>query len=289
MDILTVFERFPTHEACIDHLELVRWGDSPECPYCGKHDVAPKADGDRVGRWNCHNCGSSFNVLAGTIFQGTHTPLQKWFLAISLMLNAKKSLSSCQLARDTGLDQSTALRIQRKIRQNMVTDSALLTGIVEADETYIGGKPRKGANAKPKGKNPTGRGTKKLPVVGAVERNGTVHAEPSPRVTAKTLKAFLMRRVSPDALLMTDAFRGYSRMGDWIRHATIDHAKGYAEGIIHVNSIESFWALLKRALFGSHHHYTVKHAAEYIAEACYKYNIRRNDNPFGDFIQAAVA
>ena len=98
-----------------------------------------------------------------------------------------------------------------------------------------------------------------------------------------------MRRVSPDALLMTDQFRAYARMGDWIRHATIDHSKRYADGIVHVNSIEGFWALLKRALFGSHHHYTVKYAAQYIAEACYKYNIRRNDNPFGDFIQAAMA
>ena len=289
MDIISIFHRFPTHESCIDHLETVRWGDAPECPYCGKTDVAPKMDGERVGRWNCHACKSSFNVLAGTIFQGTHTPLQKWFLAISLVLNAKKSLSSCQLARDLDLDQSTAYRMAMKIRHNMVSDGALLTGIVEADETYIGGKPRKGANAKPKGKNPPGRGTKKLPVVGAVERNGKVIAEPSPRVTAKTLKAFLMRRISPDSLLMTDQFRGYSRMGDWIRHATIDHTQGYVDGIIHVNSIEGFWALLKRALFGSHHHYTVKHAAIYIAEACYKYNVRRNKNAFGDFLQAAMA
>ena len=289
MDIIQVFQRYPTHEACIDHLETVKWNGTPYCPYCNKTDVAPKADGERIGRWNCHTCKSSFNVLSGTIFQGTHTPLQKWFLAVSLVLNAKKSLSSCQLARDLDLDQSTAYRMAMKIRRNMVTDGDLLTGIVEADETYIGGKPRKGANAKPKGKNPPGRGTKKLPVIGVAERNGTVHAEPSKSVTAKSLKAFLTRRVSPDALLMTDEYRGYSRMGDWIRHATIDHTQGYVDGIIHVNSIEGFWALLKRALFGSHHHYTVKHAASYIAEACYKYNIRRNDNPFGDFIQAAMA
>ena len=289
MDIISIFHRFPTHESCIEHLETVRWGSDPECPFCQSKQVGRKHDGERVGRWNCHKCHNSYNVLHSTIFQGTKVPLQKWFLGLSILLNAKKSVSSCQLARDLDMHQQTAYRMAMKIRNGMVSDSALLTGIVEADETYIGGKPRKGANARPKGKNPTGRGTKKLPVVGAIERNGTVHAEPSPRVTAKTLKAFLMRRVSPDALLMTDQFLGYSRMGDWIRHATIDHTQGYVDGIVHVNSMEGFWALLKRALFGSHHHYTVKHAAIYIAEACYKYNVRRNENAFGDFLQAAMA
>ena len=114
-------------------------------------------------------------------------------------------------------------------------------------------------------------------------------AQPSPRVTARTLKAFLMRRVSSDALLMTDQLPAYGRMGDWIRHATVDHGKCYVEGITHVNTIEGFWALLKRALVGQHHHYTTRHAAAYVAEACYKYNIRRNETAFGDFIQATVS
>ena len=289
MDIIKVFQRFPDHESCIEHLEKVRWADDPECPFCQSKQVARKADSERVGRWNCHACHNSYNVMHGTIFQGTKVPLQKWFLAISIVLNAKKSLSSCQLARDLDLVQSTAWRLAMKIRNGMVADSALLTGIVEADETYIGGKPRKGNNTRPIGKNPRGRGTKKLPVLGVAERNGKVAAQPSPRVTARTLKAFLMRRVSSDALLMTDQLPAYGRMGDWIRHATVDHGKCYVEGITHVNTIEGFWALLKRALFGSHHHYTVRHAAAYVAEACYKYNIRRNENAFGDFIQATVA
>lgn len=289
MDIIKVFQRYPTHESCIAHLEKVRWGNDPECPFCQSKHVARKSETGRIGRWNCHDCHNSYNVLHGTILQGTKVPLQKWFLAISIVLNAKKSLSSCQLARDLDLVQSTAWRLAMKIRGGMVEDGTLLTGIVEADETYLGGKPRKGANAKPKGKNPRGRGTKKLPVVGAVERNGKVRAAPAPLVTAKTLKAFLQQRISPDALLFTDQYPGYARVGDWIRHATIDHTQGYVDGIVHVNSIEGFWALLKRALFGSHHYYTVEHAASYIAEACYKYNVRRSETPFNDFMQAAMA
>ena len=96
MDLIKVFQRFPDHEACLEHLERVRWGDTPACPYCGGVNVARKADGHRVGRWNCHACKSSFNVLAKTIFQKTKIDLQKWFLALSIVLNAKKSVSSYQ-------------------------------------------------------------------------------------------------------------------------------------------------------------------------------------------------
>ena len=96
MDLVTVFERFPTQEHCIEHLEKARWGDNPVCPFCSSDKVARKHENDRVGRWNCHKCHNSYNVLAGTIFKATRIPLQKWFLAISILLNAKKSVSSCQ-------------------------------------------------------------------------------------------------------------------------------------------------------------------------------------------------
>ena len=97
MNLISIFELFPDQQACIDHLEVIRWGKEPHCPHCGSSLVARKKENDRVGRWNCHDCSNSFNVLRGTIFQGTQLPLQKWFLAIALMVNAKKSISSCQL------------------------------------------------------------------------------------------------------------------------------------------------------------------------------------------------
>ena len=172
MDLIRVFQRFPDHESCIEHLEKVRWGDNPACPYCGGLNVARKAENYRVGRWNCHDCKSSFNVLAKTIFQKTKIDLQKWFLAISIVLNAKKSISSHQLARDLDLNQKTAWYLVMRIRRAMVDEGALLSGIVEMDEAYVGGKPRR-ANVWAESKAaPSGRGTNKLPIVGAVERGG---------------------------------------------------------------------------------------------------------------------
>lgn len=144
MNLITIFHRFPDQEACIEHLERIRFGNEPFCPHCGSLDVARKAERHRIGRWNCHDCKSSFNVLSKTVMQKTKVPLQKWFLAIGLIVNAKKSISSHQLARDLDLNQKTALFMQERIRASMASeDKRLLHGIVEADETYVGGKPRK--------------------------------------------------------------------------------------------------------------------------------------------------
>lgn len=290
MDIVTVFERFPTQQHCIDHLEKARWNGEPTCPFCGSDNVARKRENDRVGRWNCHKCHNSYNVLTGTIFKGTRMPLQKWFLAISILLNAKKSVSSYQLGRDLNINQPTAYRMGMQIRKAMVDDAVFLNGIVEADETYIGGKPR--GNRKDDDKDPPkrGRGTKKQPVIGALARGGKVVARPSDKVNGKTLKAFLGKFVDgDDSVLVTDEFTGYNRMGEWVPHFTINHAVAYAQGLIHTNTIEGFWSLVKRAIFGQHHHYSKGHAAAYIVEACYKYNNRNNANTFDQFLAGTVA
>ncbi len=149
MNLLAIFTRFPDQEACIEHLETLRWGDGPHCPHCGSTSVAVKADQYRVGRWNCHGCKSSFNALSGTIFEKTKIPLQKWFMAIGLVVNAKKSLSSCQLARDLDITQQSAWYMLKRIRAEMASKQSeiLLQGVVEADETYLGGKPRKRNNS----------------------------------------------------------------------------------------------------------------------------------------------
>lgn len=288
MDLFRIFRQFPDHESCIEHLESVRWGDEPHCPHCNSSHVARKADGNRVGRWNCHNCKASFNVLSGTIFQKTKIPLQKWFLGIALILNAKKSLSSCQLARDLDLNQKSAWYMKMRIREAMVEDSGeFLNGIVEADEAFLStdGSRKHDDDDPPK----RGRGTKQLPVIGAVARGGKVVAQPSPKVTAKSLSKFLKRHVDgDDSVLVTDQLPAYNRMGKWVPHFTINHAVRYVEGLIHTNTIEGFWSLVKRALYGQHHHYSREHAAAYIIESCYKYNIRKSANPFADFIRGAV-
>ena len=266
----------------------LRWHHTPACPLCGSVTVARKADGDRIGRWNCHGCKSSFNVLSGTIFQKTKVPLQKWFLAISLVLNAKKSLSSYQLARDLDLNQKTAWYLAMRVREAMVEEGELLTGIVEADEAYIGGKPRKRNRRDDDKPNTRGRGTDKLPIIGAVERGGKVVAQPSMRVNAAVLTEFLNRNVDPSALLVTDTWIGYSQMRRLMRHVTVDHSAMYADGLTHTNTIEGFWSLLKRAWYGTHHHYSKGFAIAYAIEACFKYNVRNDANPFESFIQGTM-
>jgi len=286
MDLIQILRRFPDDAACMRHLEDVRWGDDPRCPYCGGVSVARKVEGERVRRWNCHECKASFNVLAKTIFSKTHTPLPKWFLAIALVLNAKKSLSSYQLGRDLDLPQKTAYNMLMKIRSAMTDESELLSGIIEADEVYVGGKPRKRNKRDGDEDAPPGRGTRKLPVIGVVERGGKARAQPSPRVTQANLTEFIGRTVSrDDSILITDQFIGYNRVGQTMKHLKVDHSQRYVDGWKHVNTMESFWALLKRAWWGAHHHYSRTHAHAYVTEACYKYNIRKLPNAFQIFIQ----
>lgn len=287
MDLITVCQKFPNQEACITHLESLRWAEGAVCPLCGSDRVARQQDGHRVGRWKCYGCKSSFNVLSGTIFQGTKIPLQKWFVAIAILLNAKKSVSSLQLARDLDMNQKSAWYMAMRIRQAMVDEDAFLYGIVEADETFVStdGSRNRDDDDPPR----RGRGTKKLPVVGAVARGGKVVAKPSPKVTAKTLQAFLGRHVDcRNSVLITDEFPAYRSMNRWMPHETINHTLAYVEGLIHTQTIEGFWSLVKRAIYGQHHHYSREHAAAYIVEACFKYNNRNAVSPFDSFLRGAV-
>ena len=290
MNLLAIFSRYPDQEACIEHLENVRWRGEPHCPHCDSPRVARKTDGERVGRWNCHACHRSFNVLSGTIMSKTKIPLQKWFLAIGLMVNAKKSLSSHQLARDLELTQPTALYMQVRIRAQMGSAQAgLLHGIVEVDETYVGGRPRHASPTSPRN-NPRGRGTSKTPVIGAVERGGRVVAQVAKDLTGKGVLRFIKASVDPyGSLLVTDEYRAYNAVRRDFRHAIIDHSKAYSDGLVHTNTIEGVWSLLKRAWYGSHHHYTKRYAPLYVAEACFKYNQRDNDNTFGAFVRGCFA
>jgi len=291
MNLIAIFTRYPDQEACIEHLEKVRWGDDPVCPHCGGTHVNRKQENKLVGRWNCYECGSSFNVLSGTIFEKTKVPLQKWFFAIGLVLNAKKSLSSYQLARDLEMNQKTALFMQQRIRASMLEgQDELLQGVVEADETYVGGKPRKTKTKDKDMPNKRGRGTKKTPVIGAVERGGKVVAKVAENLTAKGILGFLKDNIDPQGtLLITDEYRAYDEASGLFQHATINHSECYADGDTHTNTIEGFWSLLKRAYYGSHHHYTKKWMPLYVAEACWKYNQRKNSNTFATFMQGCFA
>lgn len=288
MNLLAIFSRFPDQDACLEHLEAVRWGDAPHCPKCGSLKVARKADGARKGRWNCHDCHASFNVLSGTIFEKTRLPLQKWFLALGLVINAKKSLSSHQLARDLELNQKSAWYMQQRIRAQMASEQGpLLHGIVEADEAYIGGKPRKANKKEDRKPAKRGRGAEnKIKVLGAVERGGKVAAQVMSRLRGRDIVRFLRKTVDPaGSVLITDEYSAYNAVRPLMAHAVINHSVAYADGETHTNTIEGFWSLLKRAWYGSHHKYTEQWSPLFVAEQAWKYNERSNNHAFADFMR----
>ena len=223
MDLVKIMETFPTQEDCIAYLERLRWHGSPECPQCESTHVRRRNEHaiGRIGRYNCHECKSTFKVTHGTLFQGTKIPLQKWFLAISLMANAKKSLSSCQLSRDLGLKQKTCWRMMMSIRAEMGKDNVLLQGIVEADETYIGGKRKKDYDKEVGESRKRGRGTAKDVVLGAVARGGKVVAELVENVKGSTIAEFIKKFVKTnEAELYTDQYKGYNEIGKQMKHET---------------------------------------------------------------------
>ena len=282
MNLIEVMERFPDQESCIEHLERIRWQGKPVCPHCGSVVVRKKEDGvGRVGRYHCHDCGASFKVTCGTVFHGTKIPLQKFFMAIALVTNAKKSLSSYQLARDLDLKQKAAWYLLTRIRAEMAnkTNPITLRGIIEADETYIGGKPRKHGKYKDKEPAKRGRGTKKTPVIGAIERGGKVVAQVAKGLTGRAILEFIRSAVNmKDSELITDEFTAYRTVAQHMKHSVVNHNEGqYVEGDAHTNTIEGFWSLLKRAWYGSHHQYSTAYTPLYVAEGCYKYNYRKMD------------
>ena len=294
MNLIAIMNRFPDQKSCIAYLEKIHWNDKPYCPRrgCQSDRVARKTIRGKTGEWNCHQCKSTFNVLTGTMFQGTRVELQKWFLAISLIANAKKSLSSHQLARDLDLTQTTALYMQQRIRAEMGrnTPSALLQGIIEADECYIGGKPRKRNKRKDdEPPNKRGRGTKKTPVIGAVERGGEVMARVATDLSGRGILKFITRELvkTEESKLITDEYSLYKAIRSRMPHEVINHSERYVDGDIHTNTIEGFWSLLKRAWYGTHHHY--KFTPLYVIEACWKYNHRKTKNSFDVFLKGCFA
>lgn len=282
MNIIQVFQQFPTNESCIKHLEKVRWNDVPKCPYCAStHSL----NVEKEQRHFCYNCKTSFSVTVGTIFHRTHLPLQKWFLAVTLILNAKKGISAMQLSRDLEVNKNTAWRMAMQIRKAMsqTEQRELLSGVVEMDKCYIGGKPRKGVKHDDDDMPKRGRGTKKAPVIGAVERDGRVSAKAvkKDKMKGKHLRTFVREVVdTAAAFLITDEYPTYRGMNKVLPHTVLRHSDWYVDGDIHTNTIEDFWALLKRGMFGQFRSVSKKHLQKYVDEFCFRYNNRANAGAF---------
>jgi transposase-like protein len=275
MNIVEVYKQFPTEDDCLAYLEKVRWQGTPICPYC-QSDKTTAVPAEK--RHHCNNCNTSFSVTVGTIFHHTHLPLQKWFLAVCLMLNAKKGIASRQLTRDLGVNKNTGWYLAMRIRKAMLESDQrpLLEGLVEMDETYIGGKPRKGDGKEHK----RGRGTSKTPVVGLVQRDGDIKCEvvKDHNLTAKRLNAMVKLHVdTTKTTIITDEYSGYHRMSKVVPHEVVNHSEWYVDGFRHTNSVESFWSLLKRGMIGQYHHVSIRHLPVYVDEFCYRQNHRKDD------------
>jgi transposase-like protein len=199
------------------------------------------------------------------------------------MQNAKKGLSACQAARDIEMRRPTVWSMMQRIRKSMKDNGRLLEGIVEMDETYIGGKPKKenhkdGNNNK---SNPRGRGTKKTPVVGMIERGGDVKAKAVSKnsLKAKDLLKLIRQHINTkETILLTDEYTAYNNMNDIVPHYAINHSYKFAKGDIHTNTIESFWAIVKRGIMGQFHNVIKKYLNAYLDEFCYRYNARNIDS-----------
>jgi len=280
--LIEIYRRFPTKEAAIAHLEQVRWPHGPECPLCGSTSTARHAEKGQTDRWQCWDCKRSFSATVGTIFHNSHVDLQRWFLLIALMLNAKKGLSAMQAARDLEMRRPTVWSMMHRIRGAMKDDGRLLSGLVEMDEAYVGGKPRKRNRRDDDTNAPRGRATNKTPVVGAVERGGRVKAKMVSELAAADLNALAASWIDSKAVVTTDEYSGYNRLNNIVAHRVINHSVAYVDwdmfaaefGPTHTNTIESFWAIVKRAFVGQFHSVSVKYLPLYLKELAYRYNLR---------------
>ncbi len=264
MNLQTIFIRYPDQEACIAYLEKVRWAREAHCPHCGATDVARKQEKHRVGRWNCHSCNSSFNALSGSIFEKTKVPLQKWFLAINLMVNAKQNLSSYQLSHDLGLNQKTAWHMQQRIRVAMLTsEREMLQGIVGADEAHFSDTPRK--STKHNGNNSNHRELQDgRPDRGSRYSEGITDGRVASNIMASAVvdiqSNFADSRVPP---LFAEVFQGYGRDQNSCSSAIINCRKCQVASGRHTNMIRDSWSLIQCVCYGLRQHCATKWISDY--------------------------
>lgn len=261
------FKQFPDDDACLAHLMKTRFGEKLDCPKCKRHAKFYKLKKQPV--YVCQWCGHHIHPMAGTPFENSHTPLQKWFYAMYLFTTSRHGVPAKELQRQLGITYKTAWRMAHEIRKYMarVDGDNDLSGHIEADETMLGARHH----------GPGGRGAKgKIVVFGMVERGGNVMSEVVPDVSNNTLEGIIKNHVKEGSTISTDEFKSYYHLNKrGYKHGYVHHGiKEYVNGIHHVNTLEGFWSQIKRSIKGTHVHVSKKHLPKYLGEFEFRYNMR---------------
>jgi transposase len=283
------FKRFPDDDACLNHLMKLRYGEVIDCPKCGKHGKFSKIS--KIPAFQCAWCGHHIHPMAGTPFERSRTPLQKWFYAMYLFTTTRHGVPAKELQRQLGITYKTAWRIGHEIRKYMgkIDGDSGLSGHVEADEAFMGGKPRPRNNA---GRIMLSDNTKKPKTVvfGMVQRAGDLITRVVPDARKTTLIPLIEQYVAKGTVLSTDEWKAYKSMTEkGYKHGTVNHhQREYVRGIIHTNTIEGFWSHFKNSVRGTHKSISPKHMMNYLHEFEFRFNLRRDvsGSMFDRLIQA---
>jgi transposase-like protein len=263
--------------AAREHLERLLWKNGPECPRChvtGERITKLQGKSTRPGVYKCKDCRKPFSVTVGTVMERSHIPLCKWVLAAQVMMNAKKSMSALELQRNIGTNYETAWFLFHRLRECTPTPTEAgpvggFNKVIEGDETYIGGKAKNKAFGPP---------PKKMAVFSLIERDGGVRSFHVANVNAKTLRPIIVKHASRQSMLMTDESPVYPGIGkEFASHGTVNHsADEYVRmgGFMHTNTIESFFALLKRGVYGQFHSVSEAHLHRYLREFDFRHSNR---------------
>ena len=288
VNLKQLLTHFSTEERCIEWLEQARWNGEPVCAHCGGTENITPYPSKRFTYWH-KNCRKEFTVKTGSVMHSSKTSTQNWIIAIYAVLTGRKGVSAMQLSKELGVQYRTAWYLLHRIREACSSGEFKLENIVEADETYIGGKAKnKHQDKKPKNLRGTGG---KQAVFGMRQRGGKTIAKPVPSTDRTVLIPEIERTVEPGSVLCTDDHGAYRNLDPAkYFHDSVKHSAGeYVKGFVHTNGMESVWAILKRALTGTYHHVSFKHLHRYVNEATFRLNDGNCEVDTVDRMQALAA